>query len=120
MQELLGKIEKLFAKFQNPEFPSDKEEIRGWRETIKNAILLDGIKDHEGIKMLTKELTEQIILINDVLLEADTDKLPDVKRGRLLDRKSIYKELLSVLCVDKKEIESIEQKVKENEHYLEE
>jgi hypothetical protein len=120
MQELLNKIERLLAKFQDPEFLSDKEEIRGWREKIANAILIDGIKDHEGIKMLTRELSEQIVMINDILLEADSKKINDIQRDRMLDRKSIYKELLSMLLIDKKEIQDIETKVKENEHYLEE
>jgi len=120
MQDLLNKLDKLYSKFLNPEFPQDKELIQEWRKIVSKAILVEQLITHDGIKMFLEELKEDIKIINEGLLTLDSNSLNDIKRDRLLDKKKIYQGIIGFFTVNYEEIKGIEQKVIENEDFIKE
>jgi hypothetical protein len=117
-QELENKIDGIISKISGGAFESDVEEARAWKENVKRAFLTKEIKDHEGIKMIIKRFSSELEDINFVLINAKSDKIADRERDRLLDKKKMYVEFISLFPIAEKEIEQIADTVKENEEFL--
>ncbi len=113
--ELEIRIDALLKKFVNPAFPEDIEEINKWKEEAKRAMLAKDIKNHEGIKLIVKRFASDVEGINLLLLNANSEKLSDKERDRLLDKKFLYIEFLSIFPEAEKILKEIEKKVAENE-----
>lgn len=117
-QELLQRIDELKKKFADPAYPEDVETIKSWREKLIRAMLMDDLSKHEGIKMILKKYKEEIDEINELLLSADSTKLNDKERDRLLDKRYMYEDFVGLLESPKKEMEMIEKEVTENEEFV--
>ena len=113
-EQLLLRIDNLLKEFSDPAFPDDVEAIKSWKSEVKRAIIIDDLKEHEGIKMIVEFIDKEILDIDLVLTNAYSDKCPDKVRDRLLDKKQLYLNFLE-LFPDEVEIQQIEKEVKKNE-----
>lgn len=119
-QQLLKKLDNLLSKYTDPTYSDDPESIRGWRKELQRAMIKKDLKKHEGILLIIEKLRVDLVEMDILLKTQSSEKLPDIKRDRLLDRKDLYIWFLGLFSNIDKEIASIEKKVKEeSEHYNE-
>ena len=118
IQELEKRIDNIISKLSNGAFEEDIAEANAWKENVKRAFLTKGIKGHEGIKMIISRFAEELENINFVLLNAGSSKLSERERDRLLDKKELYRDFLSIFPEAEQTIEAIESTITENEEHL--
>jgi hypothetical protein len=118
-EEILQDLDNLIQKFEDPAYPDDKEKLKGWRDDLNRAMLMDDLRKHDGIKMIIEKYRQELIDIDTILREADSEKLPDKKRDRLLDRKELYLEFLGLFTDTKKIISEVGESVKREKQNLE-
>jgi len=106
-EETLKDLDDLIRRFDDPAYPDDKEKLKSWKESLNQAMLMDDLAKHDAIKMIIEKYRQELIDINTVLQEADSEKLPDKKRDRLLDRKELYLEFLGLFTDTKKIISEV-------------
>src|SRR3990167_7643678 len=94
--KVLKKIDKLIEKFATPEYPDDLETIREWRNKVNMAILKKDLLQHEAVKMIIDYAKEEIEDIVFLLQTADSQKLPDNLRDKLLYRKSMWRWFIGI------------------------
>lgn len=117
-KELNDRIDGILVKISGGAFEDDKEEVLSWKEELKNAFLITGIKDNEGIKLIIKRFASELEDINLLLLNVSSEKLPDIKRDVLLEKKKMYKDFISIFPEAEQTIEAIEKSIEENEKHL--
>lgn len=102
--DILTKIEELKAKYNDP---IDAPQLTVWEEEAKRLLLIDGIAGNDAVKYLINELATQVQAIDAALLMYDSTKLSDSDRDRLIDRKQLFKRVISYFDVEsaKKELE---------------
>ena len=88
---------------------SSQVTIDGWMKRAKDALILEDLKGHEGMKIIIKNCTREIEQINDLLLHQI--ELPD--RALLMYRREMYEQFLSVFTDAEKTIASITSQVNE-------
>lgn len=81
-------------------------------------MLVDSLKEHEGILMLTEKLKNDLGEMDEVLKTADSEKLPDKKRDRILDRKELYWWFISFFQDTQEEMDSLEKQIEIEEKHL--
>ena len=118
IQELEKRIDNIIAKLNDGAFEEDIAEANAWKETARRAFLTKGVKSHEGIKMIIDRFISELENINLVLLNANSSKISDRERDRLLDKKELYKDFLSIFPEADQAIEVIDASVAENESHL--
>ena len=118
-QTILKKIDVLIDKFSDPAYPDDILEIKEWHKAVQTAMLKKDLRKHEGVQMLVEKLREDVIEIGVVLGAADSTKLPDRQRDRLLDRKELYLWFLGFFSRVEEELAIIDKAVDEETKNLE-
>lgn len=119
-QQLLKTLEDLSAKFNDPAYEGDAEQLKSWRKQLGRAMLSKDLKKHEGILMILEKLSKDVMDIDILLMTQSSEKLSDIKRDRLLDKKDLYYWFLGLFSNLDEEIEAIRQKVKEESEYYSE
>jgi hypothetical protein len=115
---LLERIDAIYLKMQNPEFPGDLVEIKIKRDKLYRMILLSDLRGHEGLNELLKEFTEEIGNINDRLLNENSNKLTDKERDRLIDKRELYADFILYLSYQEKDLEDIEKWISDQENHI--
>lgn len=118
IKELENRIDGIISKISGGAFEEDVAEARAWKENVKRAFLIGDVEKHEGIQLIIKKFIGELENINLVLLNASSVKISDKDRDRLLDKKVLYSEFLSLFPEAEKEIQQVENLVKENEEFL--
>lgn len=111
-QVILAKADDLVAKFTDPADPADLERFKSLRDRIGDLLLVDGVKDHEGIKILIDFAVDELKMINKRLQTENSTVLADKHRDRLFDRKNLWRWFLDFFMADK-ELEAIEEAIDE-------
>ena len=112
-------IDNLIAKFTDPAYPEDVDNLRGWRSQVERAIEKDSLKKKTSIKLITDKLKEDLVEMNLLLLNQKSEKLPDSKRDLLLDKKAYAIWFLGLFGNTDEEMKDIDKKVKEEEEHFE-
>ena len=112
-QQLLEKIDKMLVRFSDSAFPDDIETIKSWKSEVKRAMIIDDLKNHDGIKMIIEFLSNEIEQIDLVLLNAYSDKCPDKIRDRMLDKKYMYNSFMG-LFPSNEQLTQIDNEVENN------
>ena len=111
-QQLLGKLDQLEEKFADPAYPQDLETIAEWRSSVKRAMITENLKEHEGIKMIVKVITDDLEEIKFVLL--NKAGLTETSRDIILTKKKMYEYFLSLIIPSKQDLDSILKEVEDN------
>lgn len=112
---ILDDIEKIAAKFsQYRTGPEELGVFHTWREAAKKGLLIGNLAEHEGIKMLIKEINDEIFEMDMLLLNSDSKTIPDEQRDRLIDRKKLYVWFRSFFTDAAKGLMQVENEVAEN------
>jgi len=109
--DILNKIQELESKFADPAFPEDLDRIKALRKRIEDSELYENLAKHEAVKDIANYCKDEIISINQRLLEATSETLPDKKRDNLMDKRNFYEWFISLF--DKEQLKAIEQQVNE-------
>ena len=112
-------IDNLIAKFTDPAYPEDVDNLRGWRSQVERAIEKDSLKKKTSIKLITDKLKEDLVEMNLLLLNQKSEKLPDNQRDLLLDKKAYAIWFLGLFGNTDEEMKDIDKKVKEEEEHFE-
>ncbi|MFH1290924.1 MAG: hypothetical protein ABIH92_05990 [Nanoarchaeota archaeon] len=118
-QKVLDKIDKLLAKFADPEYPEDKAKILEWQDKVQRAMIVKDLSEHEGIIMIVDKLKEDLKDIRFLLNTAKSEKLSESARDRLIDKKLLYVWFLGLFIRPDEVIKGIEEEVDEAENELE-
>jgi hypothetical protein len=104
---------------------SSQTTIDGWMKRAKDALIVDGLKEHKGIQIIIENCEKEIEQINRVLLNARGKGfslsrqykmeyvLGDYERELLLDRRAMYEQFLSIFADASQTIASITNQVNE-------
>ncbi len=117
-QQTLDRIDKLIKKFAEPGCEEDLNIVFGWKDMFSDAVIVEDLSEHDGIKIVLREMKKEIGEINELLVSADSDMLPDRKRDRMIDRKDLYEKFIKVFEDSKYRINKIKEEVEENEEHL--
>ncbi len=117
-QQTLDRIDKLIKKFSEPGCEEDLNIVFGWKDMFSDAVIIEDLSEHDGIRIALREMKKEIGEINELLVSADSDMLPDRKRDRVIDRKDLYEKFIKVFEDSKYRINKIKEEVEENEEHL--
>ena len=106
----VGHFRKIYAGSSDP---SNHEQIAEWESDVKQAILLDNLQAHDGIKLILKRLLTDIKHIDAKLLTFDSTQLPDKERDRLLDKKELYQSFTLLFVDSEKKLVEIDKEMDE-------
>lgn len=118
-QQLLNKIEGLVAKFTDPAFEGDNDQLKSWRSTVQRAMIQDDLKKHEGVQLIIEQLTKDLGEMDLILKTMKSDKLSEAQRDRIIDRKELYLWFIGLFIDINTELKDIEAKVDEQANYYE-
>jgi len=110
--DLLKKAEALNQKFDMAS-GVDKSEVFGWYTQAKKLLLINSLKENDGLKFLLDNFTMEVKQINDKLLDNNSLKLPDYERDLLIIEKRCYKKFLDLFEHNDKSIQLLEKKIDE-------
>lgn len=109
---ILDKIRALKAKFGDSRAdPRDVASIDGWYEEAKRLLLLDNLKNHDGMKYVTEIYRGDVKKITEKLDKSYSKDLPDVERDRLLDRRDLAQKFLNLFDPVEEDLDKIEELV---------
>jgi hypothetical protein len=109
---LLDKIKKLESVIRE----EDSDEVRSWKKQVEKSILIDGLKENDGIKLILDRYTEEIKSINEILVNADSETLSDKRRDMLIQYKKMC--LIFMEFFIDKDISGIEEQIINNQDLL--
>lgn len=111
---ILDKIRLLKNKFNHRADPRDVAAIDGWYEEAKRLLLLDDLKNHDGVKYVIEIFKGDVKRISDKLDKSYSKDLPDIERDRLLDRRELAQKYLSLFEHVESDLDKIEELVDKN------
>ena|ERR1044072_873206 len=114
MDDTLKNIDQLKEKFAQAGVREYDDTFRQWETEYKRAFIQADLANHDAIKMLIEKVTTDIEQMDYLLKTADSTKLPDKERDRVIDRKKIYQDFLSFFDVATRTKETIEGEVEQN------
>lgn len=93
--------------------PTDMEQIFQWEKEAKKYLLINSLKDNKGITIILESFRNEIDLMNELLLQADSNLLNSQDRDRLLDKKVMYKKFISFFDEATTGLKSLENTISE-------
>lgn len=108
---LLDKLQAAKQRFLDPQ---DQFKIDGWIKDAQNFLIVDSLKDHNGIKLILENFKNDIDQMNDLLLNADSKALSDADRNRIIDKRNLYRRFIQFFTDAETGIAAIETSVDEN------
>lgn len=114
--EPLTRIQQLKARFTDPAFKQDAEQIQQWERDLKNLIAREKLLENESLIIIIKKLAQEISDMKELLNTADSNQLPDKDRDRVLDRKNLYLQFIALFDAKEvaKQIRDIDEEVAAN------
>lgn len=122
--QLLKDLETIKAKYTES---GSQTQIDGWMRRAKDAMIVNSLKEHEGIKIIIENCEKEIAQINNILLNArgypegklygkeiNPKYVSSYDRELLLDRRAMYEQFLSIFAEADQTIKSITSQVEEN------
>ena len=103
--EILEHLEQMKEKYQVDDTPL----IISWEEEAKKLIIIEQIAGSDAIKFLTDKLNDDVKKMDELLLSCNSEIMSDAQRDRLLDKKELYKQVVSFFDVEtsRKNLEKI-------------
>lgn len=113
---ILDKIRQLREKFGDARADvRDVAVIDGWYEEAKKLLILDNLKEHDGIKYVVEVFEGDVKKITEKLDKSYSKDLPDIERDRLLDRRELAQKYLNLFVNVDRDLDALEEVVdKEN------
>lgn len=109
--EIQSKLTQLKDKFQDP---LDKPLLEAWEQEVNRLLLVSSALENEGVKKLIDELSNQITLIDESLLNTTSEELNDRMRDRLIDQKRHLKRIVSYFTSAPEELASLNKEIDKN------
>jgi hypothetical protein len=113
-KELLNKITKLKANLFGTDRDDHLEIVDGWEKQAKKALLLENLLEHDGIKIIVENVTQDIKALNHRLQTEKSDTLPEDKRNALIDVRDYMEWFMSLFDTARSDISEIEEEVENN------
>jgi len=111
---LLDKLTELKDRFLGGRAEaSDVRTIDAWIDEAKRLLLIQSLKNHDGIKYVLEVFANEVRQANQKLRESYSKDLPDNERDRLLDRRDLAKKYLNLFAETDEKLELLEAKVDE-------
>jgi hypothetical protein len=105
---LLNNLQKLQAKYTES---SSQKTLQDWEKRVTDALIVDSLKEHEGIKIILDTYKKEIEDINNILLHSE--EITEPQRLRIMDKRAMRQRFLSYFEQTKQIIESVEKLVEE-------
>ncbi len=109
-EPILEKVALLKAKLSGADI-SDQMTVNQWEAMVKEALITNSLKKHEGIQMIIAKAVSDIKDINDVLQNAKSKDLSESDRNSMIDVKEFYKWFINLFEVSANQLESIEKEI---------
>lgn len=113
---LLEKIQQLKDKFiKGKADNTDVNVIDGWYEEAKRLMLIQSLKNHDGVKYVIEIFKNEVDKITEKIDKSYSKDLKDTERDRLLDRRDLAQKYLNLFDGVENDLERLEELVdKEN------
>jgi len=103
---------QLLAKYLGDSKDADTfRELNQMYKQAKNLTLLESLTKNDGIIFIVDYFSKELRDINTILLSAGSEELNDRQRDRLIDKKSLYTQFISMFTDNDKHIQGLEQKL---------
>lgn len=109
--KLLSNLQKIRQKLVGTDRDDHIDEVNEWEREAKQALLLDNLQEHAGIKIIVKKLHEDIKHIDARLMREKSDTMPDHVRDVVIDLRDFMKGFLEIFAVSKSTIKELEETV---------
>lgn len=108
MDKLLNNIQKLKEKYTES---SSQKTLEDWEKKVLDSMVIDSLKEHEGIKIIIENFEKEIDDINTILLFAE--ELTENQRYRIMDKRAMRQKFLSYFEQTQQNLETIKKLVEE-------
>lgn len=109
----LAQLDQLKKKFAGAH-PEDTAAIDQWEKDLHRDLITKDLADHESMQRLLAGLERDIADMDTLLLNADSARLPDAQRDRVLDRKSLYAHFTGFFHIAKQNLDATVKKIADN------
>lgn len=112
---IIDRINNLAQKFGSTSYFNEQAIFKQWNNEATRALLINDLAKHDGMAGLIKGLAKEVEEIDELLVNADSKRLPDAQRDRLIDMKRMYQHFLAYFTDAEKTEARLTKEVEANE-----
>ena len=110
-KQLLQDIDSLIAKFQDPAYPNDLDDLKGTKLEAERVVFMKALLENEWLVVFLDYIRNDLREINHLLTEGASDKVNEVLRDSLIRMRKFYKNIISLLAGSDKEFEELRKRI---------
>lgn len=99
-KQLVQDLDRLIAKFNDPQYPADLDNLKEAQDTIARSIFLKEFRENPHLKGVLKLITDDLGEMELALLNSESDKLPEVVRNSFVRMRKFYSRFVKFFFQD--------------------